>query len=109
MSQEERVSISFWFYANCRGSVCFFVSLFLPLGRDSLGRVPSWAPVCSRGQVLLVFWDLQTFLFDIVAFYVVFFLGAQCLVFWGGLCGCFSLQFIYLLRNLKLLTSVPLA
>lgn len=74
MSQEERVSISFWFYANCRGSVCFFVSLFLPLGRDSLGRVPSWAPVCSPGQVLLVFWDLQTLLFDIVAFYVVFFL-----------------------------------
>lgn len=73
MSQEERVSISFWFYANCRGSVCFFVSLFLPLGRDLLGRVPSWAPVCSRGQVWLVFWDPQTLLFDIVAFYVVFF------------------------------------
>lgn len=51
-----------------------FFSLFLPLGRDLLGRVPSWALVCSRGQVLLVFWDLQTFLFDIVAFYVVFFL-----------------------------------
>lgn len=75
MSQEERVSISFWFYANCRGSVWFFfVSLFLPLGRDLLGRVPSWAPVCSRGQVWLVFWDPQTLLFDIVAFYVVFFL-----------------------------------
>jgi len=55
-----------------------FFSLFLPLGRDLLGRVPSWALVCSRGQVLLVFWDLQTFLFDIVAFYVVFF--SWCLV-----------------------------
>lgn len=59
--------------------VFFFVSLFLPLGRDSLGRVPSWAPVCSPGQVLLVFWDLQTLLFDIVAFYVVFFFS-WCLV-----------------------------
>lgn len=56
-----------------------FFSLFLPLGRDLLGRVPSWAPVCSRGQVWLVFWDPQTLLFDIVAFYVVFFFS-WCLV-----------------------------
>lgn len=74
MSQEEAVSISFWFSADCRGFVLFFFFFASWEGLvGDLGRAPSWAPVCNHGQVSLFIWGPQTLLFGTVAFYGFFF------------------------------------